>query len=134
MSSIRRLKDSISNLRGAVNKLNDALAIQNDRELVVEGTIQRFEYVVELLWKTIRRGLIYERVTLRPDTPREVMRQGFVIGWLDGEVTWQELLDKRNKTSHEYLDEDFIDEYYNDIKRLTPEIIKILEFLETNYH
>ena len=133
MSNIRKLNDSLANLREAVNKLNKALKIPNDRELVVEGTIQRFEYVVELLWKTIRRGLIYERVTLNPDTPREVMRQGFAVGWLHGEVTWQELLDKRNKTSHEYLDEEFIKEYYDDIKRLNPEINKILEILESNY-
>ena len=46
MPDNRKLLDSLSNLRKAVDKLNSALAVPNDRELVVEGTIQRFEVVV----------------------------------------------------------------------------------------
>ena len=133
MNSNRKLKDSLSNLRDTVNKLKKALDIPKDRELVVEGTIQRFEYVVELLWKTLRRALKYEGVVLQPDTPREVMVQGFAVGWLHDEVVWQELLDMRNKTSHEYLDEQFIEDHYDDIKRLAPDIEKVLKFLEERY-
>ena len=133
MRDNRKLKVSLENLRRAVDKLNSALLIPNDRELVVEGTIQRFEVVVELLWKTLKRALIYEGVVLRPDTPREVMRAGFHTGWLHNEVIWQQLLDKRNISSHEYLDDSFIEDYYDDIKVDTPEIVKVLELLEKRY-
>lgn len=133
MADIRKLKDSLSNLRKAVNKLNSALLIPNDRELVVEGTVQRFEVVVELLWKTLNRALKYEGTRILPDTPRETMKAGFAVGWLKDTITWQDLLDQRNDTSHEYLDESFIEDYYDEIKVMTPEIVAVLELLEKRY-
>lgn len=133
MPDNRKLLDSLSNLRKASDKLIAALAIPNDRELVVEGTVQRFEVVVELLWKTLRRAIKFEGVRISPDTPREAMKEGFAIGWLHDEPIWQDLLDKRNTTSHEYLDEEFIKDNYEDIKRVTPEIIKVLQLLESRY-
>lgn len=133
MRDNRKLVDSLSNLRKAVNKLNAALTIPNDRELVIEGTVQRFEVVVELLWKTLRRALKYEGVRINPDSPREAMKEGFAIGWLHNEPIWQDLLDKRNTTSHEYLDDEFIENNYEDIKRVSPEIVVVLELLEARY-
>lgn len=134
MQDNRKLKDSLTNLRKAVDKLNAALQIPNNRELVVEGTVQRFEVVVELLWKTLRRALKYEGVRIQPDTPREAMKEGFAIGWLHNEPIWQDLLDKRNTTSHEYLDEEFLETNYEDIKVVTPEIVIVLELLEARYN
>lgn len=131
MSNPRKLLDSLGNFRKAVDKLEHALQIPKDRELVVEGTIQRFETVVELVWKTLKRGLKYEGI--HPNSPRETMVEGFAIGWLDEEIVWQDLLDHRNKSSHEYLDDDFIEEYYNEIKELFTPIKELLEFLENRY-
>lgn len=133
MPDIRKLKDSLDNLRKAVDKLNSALEIPNDRELVVEGTIQRFEIVVEILWKTLNRALKFEGVRINPDTPRETMKGGFAAGWLHDTILWQDLLDNRNTTSHEYLDEALIEDNYEDIKKVTPEITKVLELLEDRY-
>jgi nucleotidyltransferase substrate binding protein (TIGR01987 family) len=133
MSSLRKVKDGIQNLRKATNKLNDALLIPKDRELVAEGTIHRFEMVVELLWKTLERVLLYERVRLPIGTPREVMQKGLSTGLLHNPIAWQSLLDKRNTTSHEYLDESFVETSYEEIKTLTPEILIVLELLETRY-
>lgn len=131
MSNPRKLLDSLGNLRKAVDKLEEALRIPKDRELVVEGTIQRFETVVELVWKTLKRGLKYEGT--HPNTPRETMIEGFAAGWLSDEIVWQDLLDHRNKSSHEYLDDDFIDEYYDEIGELFTPIKVLLEFLENRY-
>ncbi|MBJ9903480.1 HI0074 family nucleotidyltransferase substrate-binding subunit [Acinetobacter bereziniae] len=125
----RKYIDSLTNLEKALNKLSDALKIEPDRELVVEGTIQRFEYVVEIFWKTLQRGLEYEGIKIEPNTPRQTLKEALRIGWLDENLEWQTLLDRRNKTSHEYLDEEFITEAYDEIKDLTPHIIKIYETL-----
>lgn len=127
----RKLLDSLENFRKAFDKLESALQIEPDRELVVEGTIQRFETVVELVWKTLKRGLKYEGI--HPQTPRETMQQGFAAGWLSNEIVWQDLLDNRNKSSHEYLDDDFVDEYYEEIKGFEVPIKQLLEFLEARY-
>ncbi|WP_421170471.1 HI0074 family nucleotidyltransferase substrate-binding subunit [Aeromonas dhakensis] len=127
----RKLLDSLENFRKAFDKLESALQIEPDRELVVEGTIQRFETVVELVWKTLKRGLKYEGI--HPQTPRETMQQGFSAGWLSNEIVWQDLLDNRNKSAHEYLDDDFVDEYYEEIKGFEKPIKQLLEFLEARY-
>lgn len=131
MSNPRKLLDSLGNLRKAVDKLEQALQIPRDRELVVEGTIKRFETVVELVWKTLKRGLKYEGI--HPNSPRETMVEGFAAGWLSDGIVWQDLLDHRNKSSHEYLDDDFIDEYYDEIGELFTPIKDLLEFLENRY-
>ncbi|MDF0715754.1 nucleotidyltransferase substrate binding protein [Muricauda sp. 334s03] len=68
MSSKRKLTDSLKNLRKATDKLERALKIPVDRELVMEGTVQRYEITVELVWKTLQRALQYEGVY--PKTPR----------------------------------------------------------------
>ena len=130
--SKRKLLDSLENFRKAYDKLDAALNIPRDRELVLEGTIQRFETTVELVWKTMKRALKYEGI--HPKTPRETMKSGFSAGWLSGEIEWQELLDSRNSSSHEYLDESFLDEYYDDIVSFNVPIKELLEFLENRFN
>jgi len=127
----RKLLDSLGNLRKAVDRLEEALKIPKDQNLALEGTIQRFEVVVELVWKTLQRGLKYEGI--HPSTPRETMIEGFSANWLSDEITWQELLDKRNTSSHEYLDEAFVDQYYEEIIVFSKPIKKLLEFLENRF-
>jgi nucleotidyltransferase substrate binding protein (TIGR01987 family) len=131
MSGNRKLLDSLNNLRKAVDRLDEALLIPKEQSLALEGTIQRFEVVVELVWKTLQRGLKYEGI--HPNTPRETMIEGFSAGWLNDEITWQELLDKRNTSSHEYLDDAFIELYYQEIIKFSPAIRKVLLFLENRF-
>ena len=129
--SDRRLRDSITNLDRAVTKLEEALRIPKDRELVVEGTIQRFEVAIELTWKTLKRTLEFEG--MRPTTPRETLREAFRIGWLKDEDMWLDMLDKRNTTSHVYLDEELAENNYDDIRMLVPTLRQLVEFLKTRY-
>lgn len=131
MSSKRKVEDSLENLRKATDKLESALKIPVERELVMEGTIQRFEVTVELVWKTLKRALKYEGI--HPKTPRETMKKAFSAGWLNDEIVWQDLLDKRNTTSHQYLDEEFIENNYEDIQSVFPYIKELSEFLEDRY-
>lgn len=127
----RKLNDSISNLERSITKLEDAIKIPKDRELVVEGTIHRFEYVIELMWKTLKRVLEYEGIY--PKTPRESLREAFQIGWLKDEDIWLDMLDKRNTTSHLYLDEELAEANYEDIKKVTPVLRETLDFLMKRY-
>lgn len=128
-ASYRKLLDSLNNLEAAMSKLEDALAIPNDRELVVEGTIQRFEVTIELMWKTLKRALRYEGE--RVEFARETMRAAYAAGWLHDEDLWIELLNYRNETSHEYLDD--IEARYDDIRDAAPELRATTDFLRTRY-
>ncbi|WP_447070641.1 HI0074 family nucleotidyltransferase substrate-binding subunit [Shewanella algae] len=129
--SDRKLQDSLGNLEKALTKLEAALLIPRDRELVVEGTIQRFEYVIELMWKTLKRALEFEGV--HPKTPRESVKEAFKIGWLDDEDEWHDMLDSRNTTSHNYLDEELAEDNYDDIVHVTPILRKTFDFLRARY-
>jgi hypothetical protein len=46
-------------------------------DLEKEGTIQRFEYTVELAWKTLKDYLENEGQTISPVTPRNVVKEAF---------------------------------------------------------
>jgi nucleotidyltransferase substrate binding protein (TIGR01987 family) len=65
-----------------------------------EGTIQRFEFTVELAWKTIKDYLEYQGLVVAPTTPRNVIKEAFAARILtDGQV-WIDMLDHRNLLSH----------------------------------
>jgi len=67
-----------------------------------DGTIHRFELVVELAWKTLKDYLEYEGQIIQPVTPRNVIKEAFAAGILrDGQV-WIDMLDHRNLLSHTY--------------------------------
>jgi nucleotidyltransferase substrate binding protein (TIGR01987 family) len=129
--SERKVQDSLANLERATKKLEDALQIPKERELVVEGTIQRFEMVVELTWKTLKRALEYEG--LHPKTPRESLKEAFRLGWLHDEGVWLDILDQRNTTSHAYLSEELAENNYEDIKTVTPIIRQVVNFVRGRY-
>lgn len=129
--SVRKLHDSLTNLESAVSKLEDAFKIPKDRELVVEGTIQRFEYTIELMWKTLKRALDHEGI--HPKTPRETLREAFKIGWIDDDDAWMDMLDQRNTTSHVYLHEELAEDNYDDIRKVTPILRHTLDFLLARY-
>ena len=66
----------------------------------MDGTIQRFEFVIELFWKTLKRLLAAEGI--QTGTPREAMQRAFEANWLGDETAWLQMLKDRNETSHVY--------------------------------
>ena len=129
--SDRKFLDSLANLGKALENLERAVQIPKDRELVAEGTIQRFEITIELFWKTLQRAIRYEG--MKVETPRESLKEAFRIGWLHDEQVWLDMLDSRNTTSHQYLDEELADDNYEDIKKVTPVIRSAFDLLRARY-
>lgn len=63
-----------------------------------DSVIQRFEFTIELFWKTLRALL-----QLPPDAgSRTVLQEAYLNGWIDDEATWVALVRERNRTSHDY--------------------------------
>jgi nucleotidyltransferase substrate binding protein (TIGR01987 family) len=129
--SKRKVDDSLANLRKAMDRLREALEVPRTDPLVVEGTIQRFEFVIEIFWKALKRALEYEGIVVK--TPRESLKQAFAAGWLSDETAWLDMLDTRNTTSHLYLHEDLVEEAYDDIKKNFPELERTYQFLRDRY-
>lgn len=71
-------------------------------QLEKEGLVQRFEYTIELAWKTMKDYLEAENVIFEQITPRTVIRQAFESGIIKLGDTWQDALDARNKMAHTY--------------------------------
>lgn len=88
----------------ALARFSEALAIPETNSLAVDGTIQRFEFCIELLWKTLRALLAESGVDTI--TPKQALQKAFQAGWLDDEKVWLEMLDDRNLLSHTYREAD----------------------------
>jgi len=67
-----------------------------------EGLIQRFEYTIELAWKTLKDYLESQNVELEEVTPRTVIREALMARVISDGDGWLESLDDRNKMSHTY--------------------------------
>ena len=49
------IKFSIINLEKAISRLEEAVNEPQVNDFVIDATIQRFEFVIELFWKTLKR-------------------------------------------------------------------------------
>jgi nucleotidyltransferase substrate binding protein (TIGR01987 family) len=129
--TLRKVQDSCKNLTSAVENLERALTLPVDRELVFEGTIQRYEVAIELMWKTLKRALEHEGFS--PKTPRESVKEAFQAGWLHDEAEWLDMLNHRNRTSHVYLAEELAADAYNEVKNAVPHLRTALDLLAKRY-
>ena len=113
--NINKIKDKITDLEKAVHKLNESLKrdyMQDD--IVIDATIQRFEFTYELSWKLMKSYLEYTG-NLEGSNPRAAIQESFKEGIItEGEI-WLQMLQDRNLTSHTY-DEGTAMKIYNNIK------------------
>ncbi|MBN2804334.1 MAG: nucleotidyltransferase substrate binding protein [Deltaproteobacteria bacterium] len=106
-----------NNFQRAYTLLREAMEEKADHKLnslEKEGVIQRFEYSIELAWKTLKDYLEYQNVVFSQVTPRVVIKEAFAANIIDGQV-WMNALDARNKMSHTY-DESKFEEVIEDIQ------------------
>lgn len=83
--------------------MEEALAEPPENPLAVDGTVQRFEFAIEILWKTLKRKLATEGI--EAGTPRDTIKHAYHVGWLENETVWLQMLADRNAASHIYDDE-----------------------------
>lgn len=98
--SRRKAEESLINLEKALKRLEEALQEKEINSLYIDGTIQRFEFSIELYWKTLKRLLTEEGIEAK--TPRETLKHAFAIDWIQDEAAWLQMLRDRNETSQVY--------------------------------
>ncbi len=123
-----QLNQSLTSVERALKRLEIALVQNSDHELVVDGTIQRFEFCTELFWKMLKRALQEEGI--ETGTPREAIQKAFQVKWFDDEHLWLQMLHDRNQTSHIYDEEVAMEIYrripsYHSAMKMTFEMLKI---------
>jgi nucleotidyltransferase substrate binding protein (TIGR01987 family) len=99
----------------ALARLKEAIDLyqQQENTVLLDGTIQRFEFCVELGWKLLKEYLEYEKLG-EFNSPRSTIKECFSIGLIENAEQWLDMLDDRNLTSHTY-DEEIAKEIYRNI-------------------
>lgn len=94
------MKISLPPTSDALQNLSQALSIQTPSDLERDGTIRRFEYCYEILWKLAQRVLRQNEI--HAETPKNVFRELGRLGWINNVEDWMAFQKARNETSHEY--------------------------------
>ena len=109
----------VERLKSAFNRLNEAIERVKD-DLDRDGAIQRFEFTVELLWKTLKKVLAYNKVECF--SPRDCVKKAFRFGIIDD--------DEIVRSSHIYSEEEAAKIYERISKVYVPAIEKLLKQIE----
>lgn len=70
------------------------------QRMIIDATIQWFEFSIELFWKLLKVLLASEGV--ETGTPKTVLQQAFIAQYIRDEKLWLAMLADRNETSHTY--------------------------------
>ena len=101
---------NINPLENVLTRLNESLQFDLSQPLVVDACIQRFEFCIELTWKTLKRCLAIEGI--EANTPRECIQQAYSIHWINDESAWLSMLKDRNLTSRTYKEDLALEIYH----------------------
>lgn len=99
--------DTYQRFEQALARLEEGCAVRADDDgrygdavsaMLRDSVIQRFEFTIELFWKTLRALL---QLPLDAGS-KTVLQEAYRNGWINDEKTWVELVHERNRTSHDY--------------------------------
>ena len=96
-------------------KSDEALKSEPDNEFIKDSLIQRYEYTIELAWKTMK-DYLEEQGFIDVSSPKKVVRKAFAEGLIQDASAWMAALNGRNMTSHAY-DETKANEIVKDISK-----------------
>ena len=135
MDLIKKLED----LKKAFERLNESL-IETEKNknnpyysIFRDSAIQRFEFTIEIFWKTIKEFLkVHEGINC--SSPKNCIREFFANGYITESETIEllELIDYRNLTSHTYHEE-LAEKIYNILFTFTPLIEKTINIIQELY-
>ena len=98
-----KLRRSLLNLGKAIDRFSEALQ-EPESSIVMDATIQRFEFTYELMWKTLKIFL-EDLHGIRTVSPRQVFKEAYALSILEQEDLFLEMIKSRNLLSHTYNEE-----------------------------
>ncbi|MBK9151599.1 MAG: nucleotidyltransferase substrate binding protein [Saprospiraceae bacterium] len=81
-----------------------------------EGVVQRFEFTLELAWKTLKDKMEYDGLILDSISPKRVLKEAFKNKYIDDIEMWLKMINDRNALSHVY-DFEVFEEVLPDIQQ-----------------
>ncbi len=79
----------------------EALVQEPDNRFIQDSLIQRYEYTIELAWKTMK-DYLEELGFVGVTSPKKVVRKAYQEGIITEADKWIAALNDRNRTSHAY--------------------------------
>jgi len=131
MALDKRLKDfksALQRLDEAINKSNE-YKDKDEYSFFRDSTIQRFEFTLEIAWKSIKNYLLVkEGIECR--SPKSCMREFFSVGYIDEtEISsLLEMIDDRNLATHTYH-ESISEEIFSKMDKYSKLLNKIYKIL-----
>ncbi len=119
----------LRSLQRAHDRLAEADRLADERplsDLEREGFVQRFEFTIELAWKTCYDYLRDRGTTFDEVTPRRVIRTAVGAGLLEDGQTWIDAIVARNRVSHIYDEANFMRTVEAIRARYLPAITRLL--------
>jgi nucleotidyltransferase substrate binding protein (TIGR01987 family) len=119
--------DRLSELKMAFARLKEAIP-EVKNQLDKDGVIQRFEFVFELVWKTIK-DYAEDKGRLDAVSPKDSFRVAADLGLIDDPVIWFEYLKSRNEAAHLY-DEQKAEEVFSQIPNFITSVENLILKIE----
>jgi len=113
---MKRYEERKQELLNATERLKEALQ-EKESDIIIDGTLHRFEFTFELAWKTIKEYLEYSGIIEGIGSPREIIKTAFANGIIEDGENWIKMMLARNSLSHLY-DEGKSREIYMEIKEI----------------
>lgn len=113
-----RWKQRFQNFSRSVKLMQEIAELDLDKIsfLEKEGIIQRFEFSIELAWKTLKDRMESDGLVLDKISPKLVIKEAYHAKYIDNIDVWLKMINDRNLLSHTY---DF-----NVFERIIPDIQK----------
>ncbi len=127
LARIAAFEKAYGTLASALEKSEDL------SDLEMDGAMQRFEYCLELSWKTLKSTLSYLGENMEGRLARETYQVAFSAKLIENPETWYRLLESRNKLSHTYNESmsrsirTYVVQHYAEIGKLAARMRKRVE-------
>lgn len=92
-------KKAFSLLREVIEQNEDLTQLS---DLEKEGLIKRFEFTLELAWKTLKDKMQADGLVFDTISPKPVLKLAYQSQYIDNIDTWLKMVGDRNLMSHTY--------------------------------
>lgn len=115
------MQETLASFKQSLDRFNEIL---KEKESIItrDASIQRFEFTVELAWKSIQKFLREEKIICR--SPKECLKEAFKFGLIEDDPIWLQMIEDRNLTVHTY-DENTAREVYKRLPKYLAPLIKL---------
>jgi nucleotidyltransferase substrate binding protein (TIGR01987 family) len=124
---VAKFNIQLNQFKSAVAKLEEALK-QPYNDFIRDSAIQRFEFSIDLAWKTVK-SYLQEYKGLICNSPVDCLKEAYTQDILEYDEYWIELVKLRNLTSHTY-NQELADEIFKELPKAMKNFSDLLEQLE----